>query len=104
MTHVTWASGSLTWGEPPDAVDANLRWMDGLATETGRTLCYGIRLHVVSRDIAAEAWRQAGRLIENVAPEVIRKVQEGLVRSESEGHVPPFASAKSRVADAVAAS
>jgi alkanesulfonate monooxygenase len=75
----------LTWGEPPDAVDAKLRWMDGLAAEAGRTLRYGIRLHVVSRDTAAEAWRQAERLIENVDPEAIRKVQEGLARSESEG-------------------
>jgi alkanesulfonate monooxygenase len=75
----------LTWGEPPDAVDAKLRWMDGLATEAGRTLRYGIRLHVISRDTAAEAWRQAERLIENVDPEAIRKVQEGLARSESEG-------------------
>jgi alkanesulfonate monooxygenase len=75
----------LTWGEPPDAVDAKLRWMDGLAAAAGRTLRYGIRLHVVSRDTAAEAWRQSERLIENVAPEAIRKVQEGLARSESEG-------------------
>jgi alkanesulfonate monooxygenase len=62
----------LTWGEPPDAVDAKLRWMDGLAAEAGRTLRYGIRLHVVSRDTAADQ-------------EAIRKVQEGLARSESEG-------------------
>jgi len=75
----------LTWGEPTDAVDAKLRWMDGLAAAAGRTLRYGIRLHVVSRDTAAEAWRQAERLIENVSPEAIRKVQEGLARSESEG-------------------
>jgi alkanesulfonate monooxygenase len=75
----------LTWGETPDAVDAKLRWMDGLAREAGRTLRYGIRLHVVSRDTAAEAWRQAERLIENVDTETIRAAQEALARSESEG-------------------
>ena len=75
----------LTWGEPPDAVDAKLRWMDGLAREAGRTLRYGIRLHVVSRDTAAEAWRQAERLIENIDSGAIRRAQEGLARSESEG-------------------
>jgi alkanesulfonate monooxygenase len=75
----------LTWGEPPDAVANKLRWMDGLAAEAGRTLRYGIRLHVIARDTAAEAWRQAERLIENVDPDAIRKVQEGLARSESEG-------------------
>jgi alkanesulfonate monooxygenase len=80
-----YADAYLTWGEPPDAVDAKLRWMDGLAREAGRTLRYGIRLHVISRDTAAEAWRQAQRLIENVGPDAIRRAQEGLARSESEG-------------------
>ena len=48
----------LTWGEPPAAVEAKLRWMDGLARQAGRTLRYGIRLHVIARDTAQEAWRQ----------------------------------------------
>ena len=50
----------LTWGEPPAAVDEKLRWMAGLAAAAGRTLRFGIRLHVISRDTADEAWR-AGR-------------------------------------------
>ena len=75
----------LTWGEPPAAVDAKLRWMDGLARDAGRTLRYGIRLHVITRDTAHEAWLQAHRLIEGVDEAMIRKVQEGLARSESEG-------------------
>jgi alkanesulfonate monooxygenase len=75
----------LTWGEPPNAVDAKLRWMDGLAREAGRTLRYGIRLHVISRDTAAEAWRQAERLIENIDQDTIRRAQERLGHSESEG-------------------
>jgi alkanesulfonate monooxygenase len=75
----------LTWGEPPAAVDAKLRWIDGLARDLGRSLRYGIRLHVISRDTADEAWRQARRLIEGVDEAMIRSVQEGLARSESEG-------------------
>jgi len=78
----------LTWGEAPDAVDKKLRWMDGLAREvrgSGRTLRYGIRLHVISRDTSEEAWRQADRLIEDVDEAMIRAVQENLARSESEG-------------------
>jgi alkanesulfonate monooxygenase len=75
----------LTWGEPPDAVDKKLRWMADLARRAGRTLGYGIRLHVISRDTAAEAWQQAERLIEHVDADAIRRVQEGLARSESEG-------------------
>jgi alkanesulfonate monooxygenase len=75
----------LTWGEPPAAVNAKLRWMDNLARAAGRTLRYGIRLHVISRDTSHEAWLQASRLIERVDEAMIRKVQEGLGRSESEG-------------------
>ena len=75
----------LTWGEPPAAVDAKLRWVEELAAAAGRTLRFGIRLHVISRDTADEAWRQAARLIEHVDDEMISKVQAGLARSESEG-------------------
>jgi alkanesulfonate monooxygenase len=75
----------LTWGEPPAAVDAKLRWMDGQARDAGRTLRYGIRLHVITRDTAHEAWLQAHRLIEGVDEAMIRKVQDQLARSESEG-------------------
>jgi alkanesulfonate monooxygenase len=78
----------LTWGEAPAAVDKKLRWMNGLAREvreSGRALRYGIRLHVITRDTADEAWRQADRLIEGVDEAMVRKVQENLARSESEG-------------------
>jgi alkanesulfonate monooxygenase len=75
----------LTWGEPLDAVDAKLRWMSGLAAAAGRSLRYGIRLHVITRDTAAEAWQQARRLIDGVDEAMIRKVQQGLATSESEG-------------------
>jgi alkanesulfonate monooxygenase len=75
----------LTWGEPPAAVDAKLRWMDGLAREAGRPLRYGIRLHVITRDTSHEAWLQANRLIEGIDEAMIRKVQEELAHSESEG-------------------
>jgi alkanesulfonate monooxygenase len=75
----------LTWGEPPDAVDAKLRWMDGLAREAGRTLRYGIRLHVITRDTAHEAWLQANRLIEGLDESMITSVQQTLARSESQG-------------------
>ena len=77
----------LTWGEPPAAVEAKLRWMEGLARQAGRTLRYGIRLHVITRDTAHEAWLQANRLIAGIDEAMIRKVQEGLTHSESEGQL-----------------
>jgi len=75
----------LTWGEPPAAVQAKLAWMDGLAREAGRTLRYGIRLHVITRDTAHEAWLQAHRLLDGIDEVMVRTVQERLAHSESEG-------------------
>ena len=75
----------LTWGEPPDQVAGKLDWIGGLARAQGRALRYGIRLHVISRDTADQAWREAHRLIDGIDEERIREAQEGLATSESEG-------------------
>jgi alkanesulfonate monooxygenase len=75
----------LTWGEPPLAVAEKIGWISGLAEAERRPVRFGIRLHVISRDTAEEAWRQARRLIEGVDPAMIAKVQAGLAHSESEG-------------------
>jgi alkanesulfonate monooxygenase len=79
------ADSYLTWGEPPAAVAAKLAWIDELAAAQGRTLRHGIRLHVITRDTAQEAWAQARRLLNGIPAEAIEKVQAGLRRSESEG-------------------
>ncbi|MBV1856019.1 LLM class flavin-dependent oxidoreductase [Catellatospora tritici] len=75
----------LTWGEPPAQVAAKLDWMRKLAAEQGRELRYGIRLHVITRDTAEEAWAQAGKLLAGISDADIERVQAGLARSESEG-------------------
>jgi alkanesulfonate monooxygenase len=75
----------LTWGEPPAAVAEKIGWIRKLAAEAGRTVRFGIRLHVISRDISDDAWREARRLVDALPPETIAKVQAGLQRSESEG-------------------
>ncbi|MFI0374074.1 LLM class flavin-dependent oxidoreductase [Actinomadura sp. 1N219] len=75
----------LTWGEPLAAVASKIAWIRGLAAERGRRTRFGIRLHVISRDTAEEAWAQAGRLLAGVSDEAIEKVQANLRRSESEG-------------------
>jgi alkanesulfonate monooxygenase len=75
----------LTWGEPPAAVAEKIGWIRKLAAEAGRTVRFGIRLHVISRDTSDDAWREARRLVDALPPETIAKVQAGLQRSESEG-------------------
>jgi alkanesulfonate monooxygenase len=75
----------LTWGEPPAQVAEKIAWIRGLAAEQGRTLRFGIRLHVITRDTSEQAWAEANRILEGFDPETVKSVQAGLARSESEG-------------------
>ncbi|MDX3338244.1 LLM class flavin-dependent oxidoreductase [Streptomyces sp. ATCC51928] len=75
----------LTWGEPPAQVAQKIAWIRGLAAEQGRTVRFGIRLHVITRDTSGAAWAEADRLLAGFDPDTVRTVQEGLARSESEG-------------------
>ncbi len=75
----------LTWGEPPAAVAQKIQWIRQEAEKLGRTVRFGIRLHTISRDDSAAAWEQADRLVAALDEETVRKAQEGLARSQSEG-------------------
>ena len=75
----------LTWGEPPAQVAEKIAWIRGLAEKEGRTVRFGIRLHVITRDTSEQAWAEADRLLAGFDPATVRSVQEGLARSESEG-------------------
>ncbi|MBB2948590.1 alkanesulfonate monooxygenase [Actinoplanes lutulentus] len=71
----------LTWGEPPAQVAEKLAWIRTLKPD----MRFGIRLHVITRDTAEQAWAEAARLLQNVSESDIAKVQAGLKNSESEG-------------------
>ncbi|HEY1915770.1 MAG TPA: LLM class flavin-dependent oxidoreductase [Streptosporangiaceae bacterium] len=75
----------LTWGEPLADVAAKLDWLREKAAAAGRTLRFGIRLHVITRDSAAEAWAEAGRLLDSLDPDDVRAAQQKLAASESTG-------------------
>jgi alkanesulfonate monooxygenase len=75
----------LTWGEPPAQVAEKIAWIRTLAAREGRTLRFGIRLHVITRDTSEQAWAEADRLLAGFDAETVAAVQAGLARSESEG-------------------
>jgi alkanesulfonate monooxygenase len=75
----------LTWGEPTAAVAEKITRVRALAAAEGRTVRFGIRLHVITRDTAAAAWAEARRLLDGIDPATIKSVQSGLARSEGEG-------------------
>ena len=75
----------LTWGEPPAAVAGKIAWIRELAAEEGRELRFGIRMHTITRDTSEAAWVEAQRLLDHIDDDDIKRVQDGLRRSESEG-------------------
>jgi alkanesulfonate monooxygenase len=75
----------LTWGEPPAAVAAKLDAVRERAEAHERELRFGIRLHVIARDTAEEAWQQADRLLAGLDPTDIARAQEIQRASQSEG-------------------
>jgi alkanesulfonate monooxygenase len=75
----------LAWGETPAQIGERLRRMRELAAGAGRTLAFGIRLHVLSRDTSAAAWAEASRLLDRISPERIREAQLVFAGSESVG-------------------
>ncbi|TLG09824.1 LLM class flavin-dependent oxidoreductase [Nocardia cyriacigeorgica] len=80
-----YADTYLTWGEPLLAVSRKLEWIRGLAAEQRRSLDFGLRIHVISRDTSEEAWAEADRLLAGIDPADVERVQANLARSESEG-------------------
>jgi alkanesulfonate monooxygenase len=75
----------LTWGEPPQAVAEKLDAVRTRAKQAGRELRFGIRLHVITRDTADEAWAQAQRLLDGLDPAAIERAQAIQRASQSEG-------------------
>jgi alkanesulfonate monooxygenase len=75
----------LTWGEPPALVAEKIARMRELAERKGRTIRFGIRLHVIVRESAEEAWRAANDLIRYIDKDTVARAQSGLSRFDSEG-------------------
>ncbi len=66
----------LTWGEPPALVAEKLGRAAAAAARRGRKLNFGIRLHVIVRETAKEAWAAADDLIRYVDDATIQKAQQ----------------------------
>ena len=75
----------LTWGEPPQKVSEKITRVQAQADQEGRELDYGIRLHVIARETSEEAWAVAERLLADLDPDTVARIQAGLARSQSEG-------------------
>ncbi|MBC7956801.1 MAG: FMNH2-dependent alkanesulfonate monooxygenase [Cytophagales bacterium] len=75
----------LTWGEPPAAVAAKVADIRTRAAKYGRTLEFGIRLHVIVRETEDEAWRAAGELVSHLDEKVVAAAQAKFAQMDSVG-------------------
>ena len=75
----------LTWGEPPADVAEKIGAARAAAAAEGRSMSFGIRLHVIVRETAAEAWRAADDLIRHVDDAAIALAQKTFARFDSVG-------------------
>jgi alkanesulfonate monooxygenase len=75
----------LTWGEPPADVARKVADVRERAARHGRTVKFGIRLHVIVRETEAEAWAAAERLISRLDDHIVVQAQAAFARMDSEG-------------------
>ncbi|KAF1067860.1 MAG: Alkanesulfonate monooxygenase [Pseudomonas citronellolis] len=75
----------LMWGEPPAMIAERVSHMRALAASHGRSLRFGLRLHVFAAPTAEAAWAHVGRLLEEIPGEAIERAQRQLADYESVG-------------------
>lgn len=75
----------LTWGEPPAQVAEKVARVKAAAARAGRSVSFGIRLHVIVRETNAEAWAAADDLIRHLDDDTIAKAQSIFSRMDSVG-------------------
>ena len=75
----------LTWGEPPEAVATKVADITRRAAKHGRTLSFGIRLHVIVRETEDEAWQAASKLLSHLDEATVAAAQQKFAQMDSVG-------------------
>ena len=75
----------LTWGEPPAQAAEKIARVRKRASELGRTVRFGVRLHIIVRETEAAAWTAADELIKYVSDDAIAVAQQTFARMDSVG-------------------
>ncbi|AKZ26620.1 FMNH2-dependent alkanesulfonate monooxygenase [Ralstonia nicotianae] len=75
----------LTWGEPPAAVAEKIADVRRRAARHGRTVRFGIRLHVIVRETEDAAWQAADTLISKLDDDTVARAQAAFRKMDSAG-------------------
>ena len=75
----------LTWGEPPAEVAKKVADVRARAAQRGRSVQFGIRLHVIVRETEDQAWAAADALISRLDDQTVATAQNAFAKMDSEG-------------------
>ena len=75
----------LLWGETLDMVRERIADMRTRAAAIGRTLRFGMRIHVIVRETEEEAWAAADRMIADIPDNFQDMMDRIMTKSDSEG-------------------
>jgi alkanesulfonate monooxygenase len=75
----------LIWAEPTAGIVEQLDLVRSAAAERGRQVEFGLRVHVISRDTAEQAWAEADRLLSGVDPKAVQAARERFSSHDSVG-------------------
>jgi alkanesulfonate monooxygenase len=75
----------LSWGEPPEQVAEKIAEVRKTASGYGRSVRFGVRLHLIVRETEKEAWTAADELIRYVTDDAISDAQKIFARFDSAG-------------------
>jgi alkanesulfonate monooxygenase len=75
----------LMWPEPMDALAERMKAVNAVASENGRTLDYGLRVHMIVRDTEAEAREYADHIASKLDDEYGQLIRERALDSTSLG-------------------
>lgn len=75
----------LLWGEPLADISDRIDAVRAAASAAGRELGFGLRIHVISRDTAEEAWQAAADIQATFDPESVAAVQAHKASMDSVG-------------------
>ncbi|WNR46842.1 LLM class flavin-dependent oxidoreductase [Paenibacillus roseipurpureus] len=73
----------LQWGEPIEEVKAQIEDVRQRAAALGRTVEFGVRIHVIVRETEREAWEFAESLVSEIDPEVEARMSRYYQQADS---------------------
>lgn len=79
------ADVQLMYGETPPMAAEHVERVSKLAAARGRRVEFGIRIQVISRDRAEDAWAETDRILARLTPEQVARRQRELAERQSVG-------------------